>query len=258
MVKWRQQNAMPSLKKYNREWNELAALDALWAILSNPQYKHGRWNLKEFFATGETDIAQLMQTAETLAHPQQRENALDFGCGVGRLTRAMARHFSVCHGVDISERMIAKAVELNRDEPRCRFLLNVSDRLPMFADNQFDLVYAYLVLQHLSSRALIVAYIAEFVRVLRPGGLLAFQLPSYIPPRHRPRLRSKLYTVLRKFGVRSDFLFTRMNLYPGRLHFIPEPDVLEQLTKLGARVLHVRADTPLEALVQSKTYFATK
>ena len=44
-------------------------------------------------------------------------------------------------------------------------------------------------------------YVGELVRVLRPGGLLALQLPSAIPARHRIQPRPRAYALLRRAGV---------------------------------------------------------
>ena len=64
---------------------------------------------------------------------------------------------------------------------RCRFVLNETDRLPGIASGTFDFVYSNIVLQHVEPR-FTRRYLAEFVRVLRPGGLLVFQLPAELVP----------------------------------------------------------------------------
>jgi ubiquinone/menaquinone biosynthesis C-methylase UbiE len=96
-----------------------------------------------------------MGSAARLGYPSGREAALDFGCGVGRLTRALAKDFRRCYGVDISESMIAKARELNQSLPGCEFVLNTQGDLALFPDNHFDMIYTCRVLQHLPSRATI-------------------------------------------------------------------------------------------------------
>ena len=79
---------------------------ALWAILSYSDRKFGAWDREEFFRTGEVEIEELMARAEELGRPVGRASALDFGCGVGRLTRALSAHFESCLGLDISETMV--------------------------------------------------------------------------------------------------------------------------------------------------------
>ena len=50
--------------------------------------------------------------------------ALDFGCGVGRLTQALAEHFERVAGVDIAASMIARARQENRHGDRVRYVVN--------------------------------------------------------------------------------------------------------------------------------------
>ena len=56
-------------------------------------------------------------------------NAQGFGCGVGRLTRALADHFERVVGIDVAPSMIAQARAMNREYARCNFRVNRSVRL---------------------------------------------------------------------------------------------------------------------------------
>ena len=64
-----------------------------------------------------------------------------------------------------------------------------------------DFIYSRIVLQHVNSRYAVRSYLSEFARVLAPGGLLVFQLPSHIPIRHRVQPRPRTYSLLRGVGV---------------------------------------------------------
>src|SRR5438270_11402670 len=90
------------LQSQQKHWNRLATNDPFWAILSDPGKRHGGWNPDEFFAIGRNDIASLMRVTERLGYPVARGQALDFGCGVGRITQALAGWFDHGTGVDVS------------------------------------------------------------------------------------------------------------------------------------------------------------
>ena len=246
----------------NRQaWNDWGSIDPLWAILTEPDGKHGRWDLEQFWRLGEDEIGRVMSTAATLGYPAGNDAALDFGCGVGRLTRAMARHFSHCTGVDVAETMIEQATRLN-DGSACTFLINETNDLSRFEDSTFDFVYSALVLQHLPTVAVIRRFIAEFLRVLKPGGLLAFQLPTRVPPRslrNKLRLRTRTYTALRTVRFNQHILYERLKLVPVmQMHCISEQDVLTHLRLLGAAVLEVQHGRFEVGEVESATYFVTK
>jgi ubiquinone/menaquinone biosynthesis C-methylase UbiE len=240
------------LARDKQDWEDLGKLDPLWAVLTE-KGRFNNWNMDEFFRTGEENIASLMEQADRLARPLARESALDFGCGVGRLTQALATQFQHCTGVDIADSMIARARELNQKHANCTFVVNTHDNLGIFPDAQFDLVYSYIVLQHIGSRAAIKSYIADFVRVLKPGGLVVFQLPSHVPVvRGRTQLRRRLYEALRRLGFGEQLLYEKLKLVPMRMNFVPERDVRALLEAQHAQILDVQGDPA------TRTYFATK
>jgi ubiquinone/menaquinone biosynthesis C-methylase UbiE len=250
-----------SLRGNRQAWNDWGSIDPLWAILTEPDLKHGQWDLEQFWRLGEDEIARVMSTAATLGYPAGNDAALDFGCGVGRLTRAMTRHFSHCIGIDVAETMIEQATQLNHGSA-CTFVVNETNDLARFEDSTFDFVYSALVLQHLPTVEVIRTFIAEFLRVLKPDGLLAFQLPTRMPPRtlrNKLRLRTRAYATLRAAGFDQRMLYERLKLVPVmQMHSIPEQDVLTHLRLLGAAVLEVQHGRFEVGEVDSATYFVTK
>jgi len=164
------------LRKLQQDWDELAARDPLRAILGKPG--EGKpWDREEFFATGKAEIEELMSYLSALGRPARRGKALDFGCGAGRCTQALAEHFETVWGVDISPAMIELARRYNRFGDRCRYRLNESDDLRLFEGASFDLIYSNITLQHIRPRPMR-SYLAEMIRLLAPGGLLVFHLPE--------------------------------------------------------------------------------
>jgi SAM-dependent methyltransferase len=165
------------LEQLQKNWDELGKIDPLWAILTSPEHEGGKWDPEEFFLSGRQEIAHIMRRAEALTLPAHRETALDFGCGVGRLTQALCAWFERCCGVDIAPSMIALARQHNTYGQKCEYFLNTHNDLHIFPDHSFDFVYSSIVLQHMEPRYS-TSYIREFVRVLRPRGLVVFQVPS--------------------------------------------------------------------------------
>jgi SAM-dependent methyltransferase len=160
--------AEPNVERLSREWDELARGDALWEVLSDPDRSDGRWQL---------------------ARPERHGRALDFGCGVGRLTRALSANFDRCVGIDVSTEMVEQARKLNADRENLEFVVNVAPDLADFDSGSFDLVYSSKVLQHMPGERQACAYVAEFLRLLRPGGIAIFQLWTHIPFRNRIHVR---------------------------------------------------------------------
>ena len=154
-------------------WDVFARHQPYFHILSDPQM----WNPKHedearFWKAGEEDIARLTRFAQLHSDADQ---AVDFGCGLGRLTRALKAISKKQIGIDISPQMIEKAQALNASFPKSEFRVIRQGRWPVETASA-DLVVSLLVLQHLSSEKLIVQSLQEMSRVLKRGGRAVFQL----------------------------------------------------------------------------------
>ncbi|GAC1441506.1 MAG: hypothetical protein NVSMB51_21670 [Solirubrobacteraceae bacterium] len=165
------------LEQLQDHWEAFGRTDPLWAILTDPDKRGNGWELEEFLATGRQEIAQAMAMLERDEVRFERRRALDFGCGVGRLTQALAEHFEQCDGVDIARSMVERARQLNRFGERVAYHLNEAADLSLFADASFDFVLSLIVLQHMEPRYM-EDYLLEFMRVLRPGGVALLQIPA--------------------------------------------------------------------------------
>jgi SAM-dependent methyltransferase len=209
-----------NLKEVQAHWDLFGRTNPLFAILTWPEKVAEPWQADEFFATGERDVAEIMAHSAFLGVPVARGRALDFGCGVGRLTQALAGHFDCCFGVDIAPSMIRLARRYNRHGARCDYVLNRGNDLRQFASGHFDFACALLVLQHLEPRYQKV-YLRELLRVLAPGGLLAFQLPAAGETAIRPRgelrrlgrLLGDLFRPFRRRNSGRDLLVPIMEMY---------------------------------------------
>lgn len=157
---------------YAKEWQNNAEADALWAILTNSTYYGNKWDVADFFATGEEEISRVFRFMEQQTLNLPSGKFLDFGCGVGRLSKALKRRFGLGVGVDISPKMTELARGYVRD---VEFVTNQNDSLAFLEDSSIDFIYSHLVLQHIPNYYQ-KHYITEFLRMLRPGGLAVFQI----------------------------------------------------------------------------------
>jgi SAM-dependent methyltransferase len=240
---------------HQREWDELADLDGLWAILSEPGKRHNRWQADEFFATGASEVEDLIGWAGEHGLPTGRERALDVGCGVGRLTRALAAHFGTCLGIDISPRMIDEARAHNVGLGNVSFAVAGAQHLSC---GEFDLVMSRLVLQHLSSQKEIVRAIDALAAAVRPGGgALVFDVTTHIPMRYRMQPKARSYGPLRRLGIDARVLYRRLGLVPIRMRAIDDRAVRTILARRRIKVVGERRSTHASG-VRSTVYLAAK
>jgi ubiquinone/menaquinone biosynthesis C-methylase UbiE len=248
-----EESRMSSLDKHRRAWEELGRVDPLWAVLTTPEHRHGRWDPSAFLASGQREVAAIMTAADQLGLPGRRDTVLDFGCGVGRLARAFRSYFASYTGVDISEPMLLKAREWHREYTSCSFVLNTTADLSLFGSGSFDLVHSKYVLQHLPSQRLVVTYVEELLRVLGPSGLLVFQIPSHIKVLNLLQPKRHLYGVLRRLAISERILLERLQLTPMRMRSMAEGNVVRLIQRLGGKMLRIDRQSTLE-----HTYFVTR
>ena len=241
-----------ALKDVQKTYEEFGRKDPLYAVLSEKGRSNNRWDVDEFMATGRKEVADVMKYASNLGLELSKGRALDFGCGVGRLTQALCEEFQEAVGVDISSSMIEIARSYNAFGDRCQYCVNTTDNLTQLDDDIFDFVYSNISLQHSPPEASS-KYIAEFFRVLRSGGVAIFQIPS--GPRARPRsLRSKIYSVKR--GPLRRLWKRLRGLPPVEIHYINRSDVEEIIVESGARLIDAKQEGSVRGSRVSMLYCA--
>lgn len=259
---------MAAWRRFGWAWDELGRDNAFGAILTR-ENKLADWDLNEFLATGQADVLKFLKDMAGIAPDTPRASVLDFGCGVGRITRALGDHFGEAVGVDVAPSMIERARALHAECARCRFVLNRASHLGAFTTGTFSVVYCRLVLQHLRP-VLVRGYIPELARVLSPGGVLMFQLPDRISvdplglfedalvvggamKRSLPRPLVTAYRRL-KYRFIVGAADARIEMYG-----MAKDEVLRLIASAGGRVLEVRPDASHGyANVPGYEYWVTK
>jgi len=246
-----------SLARDRRDWEALGRSDPLWAVWTHPDRRGGGWagHEQEFFEVGAGEVAKVLAAGARHGRPVARRRALDFGCGVGRLSRALSAHFDEVLGLDLSQPMVEHARELNVDWPGCRFEVNATAELTGLRDGEFDLVLSLITLQHVSDPAAVRAYLRELARVLAPGGLLAVQLPLRVPRRVRWHPARAAHAVARAASRAPG------RLAPWAMHLggLTQEAVEQSLQAGGARVVDVVADGRAGSdLIPSRLYLGTR
>jgi SAM-dependent methyltransferase len=226
------------LEQVRADWTRLGADDPLWAVLIRPGTRHGGWDPAEFLATGRDEVGTALAHLDRLGALPRLTRVLDFGCGAGRATQALAAHATEVVGVDVSATMLEAARRIDRTAARCTFVLNDRPDLSRFTDRSFDLVYSSLVLQHLPPD-LARGYLAELARVLRPGGAMAVQVAT------RPTASVK--GLLFRYAPQSVLRFGQCRIlgYPApmRMHAMSADEFTAAVGRYGVRLLDSVEDT---------------
>ncbi len=137
------------------------------------------------------------QICNQILRPYLKPNmtVLDFGCGLGYLSNAVAKYTEKVHAVDISCGAIECAKILNPAN-NLFYSNNNGKDLTMFNDNSFDLIYSFAVVQHLSDK-LFEGFLKEFLRILKPSG----QVVCHIVLDDNPQSKSECYEKSSIFSI---------------------------------------------------------
>ncbi len=170
----------PVRDRMRADWNQRAREDAHYYVAFGGLDQ----SEQEFLATAADVLRSIEGQLKRLPATANRRTyrALEIGCGPGRLVKPLSRHFGEIHGVDVADEMIRLARERLSDIPHAHFHATDGASLPQFADESFDFIYSYAVFQHIPSREVVLEYMREIRRLLKPGGVFHGQFNGVAPP----------------------------------------------------------------------------
>ena len=166
------------LDQMRSEWNGRARKDANFYVAFGRESQ-----TEEDFLASAAEVMPAFEQEFSRLRPgvATERRALEIGCGPGRLMLPMTRHFGEVHGVDISEEMVALARQRFANIANAQVHVTSGTDLSIFTDCYFDFVYSYIVLQHIPDKEIVLRYLREAQRVLKPGGVLCCQIRGTAP-----------------------------------------------------------------------------
>jgi len=137
----------------DHDWERLGSSEPYFAVLTESRFLKENLTpeaLDDFYRSGEADVERLVRLAGTVSRDASApRRALEFGCGAGRMTLAMASRAGFVTGIDASPSLLRLAEE----EAARRAISNVRflrvEELESLDAGTFDFVYSYIVFQHI-------------------------------------------------------------------------------------------------------------
>jgi len=162
-------------------WERYARAEPFWAVLTEPRFSRVALTpdaLEVFYASGRQHVDRVIEVARASVAPGLTvRRALDFGCGAGRLTAALAERGIDVTGIDVAPSMLEEAARQSARRgvaARCAYLRLEEVEWSAHA-GRYDLVHSYIVLQHIPPDE---GYplIERLLGCLAPGGAVALHL----------------------------------------------------------------------------------
>jgi SAM-dependent methyltransferase len=164
-------------------WNVIAARYPFFGVLTNERYlpqNLTREAIEEFYSSGPPDVEHAVAMLRRVGDGQfAPDSALDFGCGVGRVTFPMTAYAKRVYGVDVADEMLSIA----RQQARSRGVGDIqwSTTLP---PARVDWVNSVIALQHIPpERGFVI--LGQLVDLLAPGGFLSVQVSFFRDARQK-------------------------------------------------------------------------
>lgn len=171
------------VKKMRRDWDQRARENHRHYIVNS----RTEWSDEDFARSGEATLSHYVLTDMGNVCRGKSPDAmrvLDFGCGAGRVTRAMARVFGEVHGVDISPEMVGLAQAQVGCLPNVHIHLYNGVDLDVLGNLMFDFAFSFSVFHHVPGKGLIENCVREVGKHLLPGALFKFEVQGapFVPP----------------------------------------------------------------------------
>lgn len=162
-------------------WLRLGEYEPHWSVLSDNKYTQNELadNLDDFYLSGQREAMEIDHILDRNGLKVSKNGiCLEYGCGVGRVTRWLADRYASVYGFDISNSHLKHACEYltkaGHDEVQ---LIQVDSKEALKQMPQVDLFYTRIVLQH-NPPPIIELLLSMLLQTLKPGGTGIFQVPT--------------------------------------------------------------------------------
>ncbi len=165
----------------------------------NDSLAPGEAGPQQFWAKGPEALDAVLGSIGVVIRPD--DDIVELGCGIGGMTRPIAERGRSVRALDVSAELLAEARRKNAELGNVAWLHGDGESLTGVGTGSADGVISYAVFEHIQEPEVILGYVREMGRVLRPGGWAAFQVsndPGGRRPRERPSLRSRLRALVGK------------------------------------------------------------
>jgi 2-polyprenyl-3-methyl-5-hydroxy-6-metoxy-1,4-benzoquinol methylase len=212
-------------------WSNLGSTEPYWSVLTEERFRMKTLDPVQraaFHETGEGEVHRLNAWARRNAVTLPTSGVCaEFGCGVGRVTRALARQFRRVVAFDVSPLHLREAkLQMQADGIDNVDFVCIRTLADLQALAGVDFFYSVIVLQH-NPPPIIADILQRALAGVRPGGSAFFQVPTY--------------ALDYSFSAQA-YRATMDKAGDMEMHVLPQPVVLDIAQRAGLRVVEVQPD----------------
>lgn len=166
-------------KQMKTQWDSIAKINPFYGVDASPEFVSREIDEQVFWDKGRREAEHFLKVMHL--GDVSSLTMLEIGCGLGRMTHYFAERFACVYAIDVSAEMLRRAKDRWKDLANVKFILGSGSDLKPIKSHSIDFVFSYLVLQHVLDEKIVLNYIGESGRVLRPGGIAFMQFRTYTP-----------------------------------------------------------------------------
>ncbi len=194
---------------------------------------------QEFFATGNTYVQRLIDSLAELYPDFTPSQAVDFGCGTGRILMPLARACEQAIGVDISPAMLAESARNTGDAQISNVQFCATDEF-LQSSRPYNLVHSSLVFQHIRPHRGY-ALLEQLLTRLQPGGVAVLQFCTQTGESRLRRTANKLKNTLPGAARFAAYLRGRAHLpAPMEMHAYDKEALAKYFQRCDMMIDHTR------------------
>ena len=225
-------NQIQLWKHIQKVWTKFGEDEPYWSVLTDKKFRSDQIYqenlIDSFYDTGSHDLSYFdaFLQRNDIKVPEEATIA-EFGCGVGRVTRFLARRYKRVLAFDVSRSHLAAArARLSKENiDNVEFIL-VEGPEGLSALRGVDVFFSLIVLQH-NPPPIICDVLERAFDGLANGGIAFFQVPTY--------------GLGYKFAV-QDYFEGQYNKNEMEIHFVPQREIFQLFNRGNMLAIEIRQD----------------
>ncbi|GAB4375939.1 MAG: hypothetical protein Kow00121_22280 [Elainellaceae cyanobacterium] len=211
-------------------WTEYGATEPHWSVVSTSTFRSDviDQNIEAFYLSGKNEAINLRRLLKrTNIDTSSFQSTLEYGCGVGRVTRWLADIFPQVYGADISSNHLSLAETYFHQENVgniTTFSINSLEDIKQLPN--YDFLYSKIVFQH-NPPPVMYLLLDTLCEKINSGGAGVFQIPTYC--------------LNYSFSV-SDYIESMEEIDRMEMHVLPQPVVFDILKNHNCHCREVSRD----------------
>jgi SAM-dependent methyltransferase len=216
--------------RVRKAWSHLGAVRPHYSVLTDKQFLPESINeeaVQRFYTSGAAEVLTIQSILKrhAFANPESK-TCIEYGCGLGRVTLALAKMFKEVHAYDISANHLELAARRAADARIGNIAFSLCAGEQIIGDLEVcDFFYSRIVFQH-NPPPLIFELIAASLNSLGERGIAIFQVPTY----------------MEGYSFRIAEYLARPHHLDMEMHCIPQQEVFSLIAEANCSVLEVRED----------------